>query len=286
MGERDKVGLVLEGGGMRGIYTAGVLDYFLQQGIWPDGIVGVSAGAIHGSSYMSEQLGRSVRYNLKYIKDKRYLSLKSLITTGDLFNKEFCYDEIPNKLNTFDYDKFKENAEKIPFYVGCSNLETGEAEYIRCTDFRKQMDYMRASASLPLVSNIVEVDGLKLLDGMSTDSVPIGFFRRIGYKKNIVVLTRPAGYEKKPDNTMPIMQRVYADYPEYLEACRLRHVMYNQTMDCIDYYERQGQVIVIRPSKSIKISRLEKNKDKLKYIYKMGRHDAKVKLDQIKKFME
>lgn len=285
LNNKDKVGLVLEGGGMRGMYTAGVLDVFMTENIWPDAVIGVSAGAAYGSSYMSKQLGRSIRYNLKYINDKRYMSFKSLITTGNLFNVEFCYDTIPNKLNLFDYDTFEKTASEIPFYVGCSNVETGKPEYIRCTDFRKQIDAVRASASLPLVSKIVEYDGMKLLDGGTCDSIPVAYFRSIGYKKNIVVLTRPEGYIKKPDQTINVLRKIYGKYPEYLQACEERHEMYNRTLQYIDYYEKQGQLIVIRPSKSIKIGRTEKNINKLKYMYKMGRHDAKVKLDQIKKFM-
>ncbi len=283
--DREKVGLVLEGGGMRGLYTAGVLDVFLQENIWPDGVVGVSAGAIHGGNYMAGQIGRSVRYNLKYINDKRYMSLRSLITTGNLFNKEFCYDTIPNKLSVFDYATYKKNAEKIPFYVTCSNLETGEAEHIRILDFKEEMDYLRASASLPLVSEIVEVGGKKLLDGGTCDSIPVRFFRDMGYKKNIVVLTRPEGYEKKPDKTVGVLEKVYGQYPEYIRACRERHEKYNMILDYIAHYEKEGQLIVIRPSKNVKIGRTEKNVNKLKYMYKMGRHDAKVQLDKIKKFM-
>lgn len=282
----EKVGLVLEGGGMRGMYTAGVLDVFLKENIWPDGIIGVSAGAVHGCSYLSEQLGRSIRYNLKYIKDKRYLSFKSLVTTGDIFNVEFCYDTIPNELSKFDYDKFAENAEKIPFYVGCSNVETGKPEYIRCTDFREQMDYMRASASLPLVSRIVETGGMKLLDGGTTDSIPVAYFRSIGYKKNIIVLTRPEGYVKKPDSAVRVIEKVYSKYPEYVQACRERHEMYNRTLQYIDYYEKTGKILVIRPTREVKIGRIEKDSDKLKYMYKLGRHDARVRLKEIKEFIE
>lgn len=282
---KDKVGLVLEGGGMRGMYTAGVLDLFIEENIWPDGIIGVSAGAIHGSSYLANQHGRSVRYNIKYINDKRYTSLKSWITTGDLFNADFCYDKIPNELNVFDYDTYMENASNIPFYVGCSNLEKGKPEYIRCTDFRKDMAYMQATASLPLVSRIVEVNNQKLLDGATTDSIPVEYFRSIGYKKNIVVLTRPQGYTKKPDKSIGIIEKVYSKYPEYVQACKIRHKMYNRTLKYIDYYEQKGEILVIRPSKKIKIGRLEKDTDKLKYMYRLGRYDAKQKLQEIKDFI-
>lgn len=284
--ERKKVGLVLEGGGMRGMYTAGVLDVFLQENIWPDGVIGVSAGAIHGCSYLSEQLGRSVRYNLKYIHDKRYVSLKSWITTGDIFNVKFCYDTIPNELNVFDYDTFKKNAERIPFYVTCSNVDTGKAEYIRCRDFRYDMDYMRASASLPLVSRMVEINEKKLLDGGTTDSIPVAYFEHIGYKKNIVVLTRPEGYEKKPDSSIHIIEKKYSKYPAYVQACRERHEMYNQTLQHIAEGEKAGNILVIRPSRNVKIGRVEKNTDKLKYMYKLGRYDARKKLSLIRQFLD
>lgn len=285
MERENKVGLVLEGGGMRGMYTAGVLDVFMEEGIMPDGIIGVSAGAIHGCNFLAEQYGRSVRYNLKYINDKRYVSLKSLITTGDLFNVEFCYDTIPNELNKFDYEKFKENAKDVPFYVGCTNVETGQPEYIRCTDLKEEMPYLRASASLPLVSKIVEVDGKKLLDGGVSDSIPVAYFRGIGYKKNIVVLTRPEGYEKKADPSIGVVEKVYSKYSEFVETCRERSESYNRSVDYIEYYERHGQNIIIRPSKNIKIGRVEKDVRKLKYMYKLGRYDTKKKLEQIKEFM-
>ncbi len=280
-----KTGLVLEGGGMRGLYTAGVLDILMRENIWPDGVIGVSAGAIHGCSYLSEQYGRSARYNVKYINDKRYMSMNSLIKTGDIFNVDFCYGTIPNELAVFDYNKFASNAEKIPFYVVCSNVETGKPEYIRCRDFRSEMDYMRASASLPLVSRIVEVDGKKLLDGGTTDSIPVAYFQKLGYDKNIVLLTRPKGYQKKPDATIRVIEKVYRDYPEYVEACRNRYIMYNQTLKYIEHYEKEGKILVLRPSREFKISRMEKNVKKLKYLYKMGRYDTIKRLDEIKAFI-
>lgn len=285
--EKDnKVGLVLEGGGMRGMYTAGVLDRFMEEGIMPDGVIGVSAGAIHGCSYISGQLGRSVRYNLKYINDSRYVSFKNLIKTGDIFDAEFCYDILPNELSLFDYDAFAENAKKVAFYTVASNLETGEADYHRCYDFRKEMDYMRASASLPLVSNIVEVDGKKLLDGGTTDSIPLAYFRSIGFKKNIVVLTRPKGYVKKPDSMLSLIGMKYKEYPKYVEANRNRYKTYNRSVQYAEYFEREGSTIIIRPSKPVSIGRLEKDVDKLKYVYKLGRRDAGNKLEEIKALMQ
>ena len=284
--KEDRIGLVLEGGGMRGMYTAGVLDVLMEKNICLDGVIGVSAGAIHGCNYVSGQIGRSVRYNLKYINDKRYMSLESLIKTGNLFNKEFCYSQVPDKLSPFDYDTFLEREATIPFYVTCTNLETGKAEYIRCRDFKKDMDFMRASASLPLLSEIVEADGMKLLDGGTCDSIPVDYFRSIGYGKNIVVLTRPEGCRKKPDRAIALIKLVYKDYPNYVKACEERYIKYNQTLDKLEEYEKRGEVLIIRPTRHIKISRVEKNTDKLKYIYKMGRHDTGILLEKIISFVQ
>lgn len=280
----NKIGLVLEGGGMRGMYTAGVLDTFMLEGIEVDGVIGVSAGAVCGCSYISKQIGRTIRYNVKYAGDKRYASFESLRKTGDIFNVDFCYEQLPKKLNVFDYDTFRERSKEIPFYVTCTNLDTGKAEHIRCTDLWDEMDYMRASASMPLVSNIIEKDGLKLLDGGTADSIPIKFFESIGYEKNIVVLTRPDGYEKKQDPTIKLMKRMYKDYPNYVRACEDRYKIYNEQVAYIEEREKAGKAIIIRPSRDTKIGRMEKNPDKLKFIYKLGRYDTLKKLDEIKRF--
>ncbi len=284
--KRDKVGLVLEGGGMRGIYTAGVLDVMLKNNLWVDGVIGVSAGALHGISYMSDQFGRDIRYYVRYRKDKRFMGFYSLAKTGDICDREFCYHEIPEKLAPFDYDTFKKNAEKIPCYAVCTNLETGKAEYKRLLDLKtNDIEYLRASASMPIVSNTVCVDGKKLLDGGTSDSIPVAAFRKMGYKKNIVVLTRPEGYEKGEDRLLNIMKRLYSDYPKYIEACRRRHIEYNKTIKYIEFLERKGEVLVIRPSRDMKVSRIEKNVDRLKYMYKLGWYDTKNRIEEIKKFM-
>lgn len=283
--ETKGIGLVLEGGGMRGMYTAAVLDVFLQQGIEVSAVVGVSAGAIHGCNYISNQIGRGVRYNLKYIKDKRYMSFRSLMKSGDLFNKEFCYETIPNELNKFDYETFRKRAKNIPFYVTCTDLDSGMPRYIRCEDLKDDMDYLRASASLPLVSNIVERDGLKLLDGGTADSIPIDFMRKQGYRKNIVVLTRPEGYVKKQDKSIKLISFVYRKYPQYVEACRHRFEHYNSCVEELERMEKNGEVLIIRPTRAIKIGRTEKNKDKLKYMYKLGRYDTLSKLQMLRDYV-
>lgn len=281
-----KIGLVLEGGGQRGIYTAGVLDVLMENDIYVDGVIGVSAGAIRASSYVTKQIGREYKYTMDYCKDKRYMSIYSLIKTGDIVGKEFCYSIIPKELNKFDYEGFRKS--DIDYYVTCSNLETGEAEYIKCTDLdnERDSDYLRASASLPLVSTIVEVDGKKLLDGATCDSIPVMAFRKMGYLKNIVVLTRPKGYKKSKEKMMNIIKRKYKKYPKYIKRCAERHEMYNKTLKDIKKLEDKKEVIVIAPSKNIKISRMERNTKKLQELYELGRKDALDNLEKIQKFFK
>lgn len=276
-----KTGLVLEGGAMRGIYTAGVLDTFLKHHIRLDGVIGVSAGAIHGCSYVSGQYRRSIRYYMKYMRDWRFMSFRSLLQTGNLVGTEFCYHEIPEKLDIFDHDAFE--ASGIPFYVTCTNVETGKAEYIHM-DTMHEIAYAQASASMPLVSKIVEVNGKKLLDGGVADSIPVRAFRAMGYEKNIVVLTRPEGYRKKPSH-MGMTRRVYREYPEFIKAMETRYIRYNRTMDLIEKLEKKGEVLVIRPSRDPGIGRMEKNPKKVKEVYELGRKDALEKLKEVKRFL-
>ncbi|SEF48010.1 Predicted phospholipase, patatin/cPLA2 family [Eubacterium ruminantium] len=283
---KEKIGLVLEGGGMRGIYTAGILDEFLLNDIYVDGLVGVSAGILHGTSYLSEQIGRNIRYTLKYRKNPRFMSMKSFFKTGNICETEFCYHEIPEKLNPFDYDKFRENAASIPVYAGCSNVENGKAEYIRIYDLATDdIDAVRASASLPMVSEIVEYRGLKLQDGGNADSIPLKFMLDQGFKKNIVVLTRPEGYVKKKSSSAKLMKLMYKEYDEYLETAENRSEVYNETLRLVDEEAMAGNAFVIRPSRDLKVDRAEKNVDKIKKMYKLGRFDARNKMSELKEFM-
>ena len=276
-----KTGLVLEGGAMRGIYTAGVLDAFLEQNMKVDGVIGVSAGAVHGCSYVSGQHGRSIRYYLKYMKDPRFMSFRSLLKTGNLVETEFCYHELPDKLDIFDRKAFEESP--ITFYVTCTNVETGKAEYIRM-DNMDEIDYMRASASMPLVSQIVEVGGMKLLDGGVADSVPLDAFRKLGYEKNIVVLTRPAGYRKKKSSIGPA-KWIYRKYPAFVKAMEERYKVYNETMDQIEEMEKSGEIFVIRPSRDPQIGRMEKNPEKVKAVYDLGYKDACAQMEALKAWL-
>lgn len=279
----EKVGLVLEGGGMRGFYTAGVLDFFMEQDFYTNGVIGVSAGACHGCSYASKQPKRSYRINTEYLKDKRYMSFRSLIKTGDLFGADFVYDTIPNLLDLFDYDTF--NTSGIRLYSVATNLDTGKAEYLPCVNMKHDVIKIRASASLPLLSRIVEVDGMKLLDGGCSDSIPVKKFQQMGYEKNIVVLTRHEQYRKGKNNLLPAIRKVYKKYPRFIKAMEERHIAYNRSLDELSLMEKQGSVIVIRPKQIVEIGRLEKNVNRLTALYDQGYQDAKEQFERIKEFV-
>lgn len=279
---QEKTGLVLEGGGMRGIYTAGVLDVFLEQGISFDGVIGVSAGAIHGCSFVSGQKGRSIRYYKKYCRDKRFMSFWNLIRTGDIAGVQFCYHELPDKLDPYDYAAFDRSGTE--FYVTCSNLETGRAEYLRVRDMKRQIDLMRASASLPYVSRIVEADGMKLLDGGCCDSIPVAAFRSMGFEKTVVVLTRHKGYQKEPERTWMAGIK-YRKYPKFVEAVQNRHHTYNETIRQIEKLEAEGNIFVIRPSRALTISRTERDPKRLQEVYDIGRRDALCRMRDLKEWL-
>lgn len=278
-----KTGLVLEGGGKRGIYAAGVLDVLLENNILVDGLIGASAGAVNGCSYVSNQYERNIRYNLRFAKEKEYMSLYSLITTGSVVGTDFAYNKLPNQLDLFDYDAFEKSP--VKFYATCSNVETGKAEYIYCNTLRgRKMDYLRASASLPYVSHVVEIEGKKLLDGGICDSIPLKAFQDLGYKKNIVVLTRPKGYIKKPENNM-LAKLYYGKYPEFISAMKSRYAVYNRTLQYIEEQEKLGNTLVLRPSRYIKIGRMEQNPEIIKEMYQLGKEDVNKILQQIHNFL-
>ncbi|MBR1825472.1 MAG: patatin family protein [Alphaproteobacteria bacterium] len=284
MSIQRRLGLVLEGGAHRAIYTAGVLDVFLERGICFDGVIGVSAGAIHGCSYVSGQRGRSIGYTLKYSKDRRYMSFYSWLTTGNLVGEQFCYHDLPEKLFPFDHEAFEKSP--IKFYVTCSNMETGAAEYVYCDELRTKMPYLRASASIPFLSHHSEVDGKKLLDGGVTDSIPLEAFQKMGYARCVVVQTHAAGYAEK---NYPLVNRLakwkYKQYPKFIEAFEKLKENYNQELQYIEKAQQKGEAFVIRPSRHIKISHTEKNPKILRAVYQMGRADAVKSLPKLKEFM-
>ena len=280
--ETKKTGLVLEGGAMRGMYTAGVLDVFLEYDITFDGVIGVSMGAITGCSYISGQKGRTIRYNKTYCKDKRYMSFYSLLTTGDLVGNEFCYHTLPEQLDLYDNEAFKKS--KTDFYVTCTNVENGEAEYIKINDMVEEIDYLRASASMPYVSRIVEIDGKKLLDGGCSDSIPIRTFLEMGYEKNVVILTRPAEYRKKPEKK-GLVRAFYKKYPKFAKTLGSRAEVYNQTMEELRELEQQGKVFVIRPETSLDIGRMSHDVKKIEGAYERGRADGLACLEKLKAWL-
>jgi len=278
-----KVGLVLEGGAMRGMYTAGVLDIFLDNNIKVDGIVGTSAGVLFGSNYISKQRGRTIRYNKKYIGDERYMSLKSLITTGNLVNKDFCYYELPTKLDVFDEEEFERSY--IDFWATVTNVETGKPEYIKIKNVFKQMEVFRATSAMPFVSKMVEIDNKKYLDGGMADSIPVEKCKDLGYDKIIVVLTRPINYRKKRAFDF-ITNIVYRKYPNLVKTMNNRYKIYNDTADKIIDMENKNEIFVIRPSIRLKVKRVEKNPEKLQAMYDLGIEDCKNVLVDLKKYLE
>lgn len=278
-----KTGLVLEGGSVRGLYTAGVLDVFLEYGIRFDGVIGVSAGSIHGASFLSGQQGRSIRYYLKYCNDPRFMSFSSLLKTGDLVGADFCYHEIPEKLDVYDNEAFMRNG--VPFYAVCSNVETGKPEYLQMKDLFRDIEIMRASASMPYVSRMVEIDGKKYLDGGCTDSIPVEAFQRMGYEKNVVVLTRDISYRKKPELRF-LAKLMYRKYPAFAKVQAERYRYYNRQVERVLELEAEGSVFVIRPSVPLAVGRMEKNSQKVMEIYNLGKKDGLSSITSLQKWLK
>ncbi|GAA0093159.1 patatin family protein [Paraclostridium bifermentans] len=280
----NKIGLILEGGGMRGIYTAGVLDFFIEKNIEVDITIGVSAGSCHASSYLSKQYKRAYNATVDYINDKRYLSFSNLIKTGSIFGMDFMFNKIPNELNIYDYDTFAKSKSK--FVVVATNCETGSPEYFELKDLKKEIIYMQASCSIPMFANIVEIDDFKLVDGGVSDSIPIEYALNQGYKKNIVVLTRDITYKKNKQKFLSIVNRKYKKYPNLVKAIENRHLNYNKSLNLVNQLEKDGNVLVIRPKKPVNVSQIEKNAKKLTALYEEGYDDAKELYDKILDFIK
>jgi len=279
-----KTGLILEGGAMRGMFTAGVLDVFMENGIALDGTVGVSAGATFGCNYKSGQIGRTIRYNKKYSGDWHYCSLRSLIKTGNLYGADFCYNQIPNELDIFDLESYRKNP--MPFFVVASDCRTGKPVYKELKNCdADDLTWMRASASMPLASEVVRIDGYELLDGGMTDSIPLKFFEKSGFKRSIVVLTQPRNYIKKPNKLIGIMKIALRKYPAIVNAMKNRHNVYNEETEYVFEQEKKGNALVICPEKPLEISRTEKNPDELQRVYDEGRKTALAQLDEIRRFI-
>lgn len=277
-----KVGLVLEGGAMRGMYTAGVIDSFLDQDIHVDGIVGVSAGACFGCNLFSRQRGRVLRYNQRFAGDKRNISMRSLITTGDIVNREFAYYVIPTKYDVFDEEAFEAHGGE--YWVVVTNVETGEAEYMQMHHLLRDIEMMRASASMPFCSRFVPINGRNYLDGGIADSIPVRKALTMGFDKLIVVLTQPADYVKGPMNKLMI-RAFYHKYPNLCRTLEERHTRYNAQSADVARLEKEGKIFVIRPEKALEISRLEKDPEELARVHGIGLADGEKMMDALKAYL-
>lgn len=277
------VGLILEGGGMRGLYTCGVLDYFLLKDVNFSSIYGVSAGACHACSYKSKQYGRAMKTSMDFLDDSRYASMYSFLKTGDYFGVDLSYNLIPNNLLPFDYEAFVKNPAKLNAII--TDCDTGEAVCKPVNDLRNDMDLIRASSSLPLLSRFVKIDGGKYLDGGIADSIPIDFSIADGNSYNVIILTQHNGFRKQANKMISLLKFRYRNYPELVESIRNRHIKYNKTLDLIYDLKRVGKALVIQPNAPVSISRLEKNRDKLVSLYESGHHDAEAQYSEVIEFL-
>lgn len=278
-----KRGLVLEGGAFRGLFTSGIIDVMMAHDVWPDGLIGVSAGAAFGCNYKSRQAGRAIRYNKAYAHDPRYSGIRSLLTTGDYFNAQFAYHTMPRQLDVFDNEAF--NANPMQFYAVCTDVETGKAVYKHLEQASDTTyDWIRASASMPLVSRIIDLEGHKLLDGGVADSIPLAYFESIGYDRNVVILTQPEGYLKEHNKLMPLLRLSLRKYPKMIEALDQRHLMYNRQLDYVSEAEREGRCLVIRPKESLPIGHISHNPDEMQRVYDMGREEGERHIADIIRF--
>jgi predicted patatin/cPLA2 family phospholipase len=280
-----KRGLVLEGGAMRGLWTAGVTDVMMEHGIKPDGLIGVSAGAAFGCNYKSRQIGRAIRYNTRFAKDPRYSGLRSLLKSGDYFNAEFGYHIVPYEYDIFDIQTFEQNP--MRFTVVCTDVLTGEAVYhdINHVDY-DELEWLRASASMPLASKVVKVQGHQLLDGGVADSIPLEYFETQGYDRNVVILTQPKGFVKEPNKLMPIMRIALRKYPNMIKAMDKRHMMYNRELAFVAKAEEEGRCLVIRPDEKIPIGHISHDPDEMRHVYEIGRKVGEHYIERIKDFYQ
>ena len=280
----ERTGFVLEGGGMRGIYTAGVLDEMMDWGVRPDGILGVSAGAIHGASFVSGQQGRNIRYTKKYCRNWRFMSLRSLLLTGDLVGRVFSYEELPYRLDPFDFDAFLKSP--VRFYALATDVETGQAV---CLDGKRDahtlLEALRASSSMPLVSTIVAWEGRRYLDGGTADSIPLKRFEDMGYTRCLVVRTQPEGFVKQPDRSLALMRVRYRRYPAIFRASERRHEGFNASLAYARQAQAEGRALVLCPSRRVPIGRVEKNPEVLEAQYRLGRADARAARERIEGFL-
>ncbi len=284
MSEVIKGGLVLEGGGTRAVFSTGVIDFFIEKNVYFSSCYGVSAGAVHACSYLSKQKGRARDLFVEYINDDRYASYKNLIKTGDFFGKEFSLKTIPNELLPYDYEAYKTN--QTTFYAVATNVGTGEAEYLEVKNMDDEnLEKVWASGSMPLMANLVEINGNKYLDGGVADSIPVMQSIKDGNEKTVLVLTQHKEYRKGKNKLMPVIRMKYRAYPKFVKTMAERHINYNRTLEEINRLEAEGKIFVIRPNVPAKVGRLEKNKDVLHAWYQKGYDAAKESYERLMEYL-
>jgi predicted patatin/cPLA2 family phospholipase len=282
----NNIGLVLEGGGMRGVYTGGVLEYFQEQQLYFPYVVGVSAGACNGASYISRQKGRNHKVTIDLVNHPNYISYKNLWRKRELFGMDFIFDEIPNSLVPFDYQTFEQVPEK--FYIGTTDCHTGEPVFFEKSHcLRDDLSLvLKASSSIPLMAPVVKYKGLDLLDGGVSEPIPIHKSVRDGNDKHVVILTRPKGYQKQKQRFTWVLHKRFKQYPKLIEVMEHRYQKYNSSLQYIEEQERKGNAFVFRPSLSLKVGRIERNKEKLTELYTLGYNDAKKLHTQLNDWLE
>lgn len=280
----NQVGLVLEGGGMRGVYSAGVMEFFLEQELFFPYVIGVSAGACNAASYLSKQKGRNKKVNIDFISDPRYLSWRNYYKHRQLFGMDFIFDEIPNRLVPFDYETFYKNPSE--FVIGTTDCHTGEPIYFKKTDYGDQvLPILKASSSLPFVAPEIEYEGRTLLDGGISDPIPIKKAEMDGFKKNIVILTQNEHYRKTPSKFHYLVRRKYRHYPGLVEALKERYKKYNNTLQYLEKQEEKGDIFILRPLEPMKVGRMERSPEKLSILFEQGYTDAKNSYTNLKSWL-
>ena len=274
----------MEGGGLRGLFTAGIMDVLMEHGIPFDGVVGVSSGACFGCNYKSKQAGRVLRYNLRYAHDPRYCSLWSLLTTGGIFGPRFAYKTLPLRLDPFDIETFDRNP--MAFHLVTTDVFTGEAVYQRFDRFREEMlDWILASSSMPIVSKVVPIGHRLLIDGGIADSIPLHYFQQQGYGRNVVILTQPADYEKQPLSHRWLIHRNLRRYPALIAAWERRHEMYNAQLRYIAQQQSLGNTLVLCPDHKLPIGRISHSRRLMCETYAIGHTLAETQLPRICEFL-
>lgn len=281
-----KTGLVMEGGALKGVFSAGVTDELMERGISFDGAVGVSAGAIFGTNVKSRQIGRCIRYNVNYCKDPRYVSMRSLLKTGNLFGGEFCFYTLTYELDPFDVEAFKNNP--MEFYSVCTDICTGKPVYYKCENGDPEIDmpWIQASSAMPLLARIVEINGGKYLDGGISDSIPLKYMENLGYKRNVVIRTKPKQYIMEPPWYIGMIKHKYRKYPQLVKAMEFRPAMYNDTVTYIAQREKQGDVYVFQPDQELVAGLAEHNPRKLIASYEHGREIVRRQWDAFRQWMK